>query len=211
MSWIVMNAGQGPLCINELGINLTGKQHFDLDMIGRANAERSNEVKLALQKGWLQTVRKDAYAEGNNVSSQAIAALQEATVKIAENVATKQDQFEQKIQAELQAQKQKTDQMLSKQDQILEEVRALFMENPVVVKTIKEALQNIKIERSEITEKRKELVETSHTKEEIEAQEKIFALKDKQLEKNYKDLGKTLSKKDTSIDESLDALDALGI
>lgn len=226
MSWIVMNAGEGPLIINELGINLTGKQHFDLDMIGRVNAERSNEVKLALQKGWLKQVRKDASAEGSAITPAALNDIKTSVAaSVSASVAAGQQSLEaelaktrleleaaKKRQAEMQAEMlQKHDQASVRQDLILAELQKLSQMQPAFVETVKKAMSNIKIEQATIAHQREEIKESGASPEEIKAQEKILALKDKKLEKNYQDIGKSLSKNASNVDEALDALDELGV
>ena len=46
---------------------------------------------------------------------------------------------------------------------------------------------------------------------EIKARSRILDLKDKKLEKNASDIGKSITKSADDIDDTLDALDALGL
>jgi hypothetical protein len=59
--WIVRNLLRGTLTLRGLGISIPAKGELDLDLaLGRERAERSNQVLVAFEEGYLQTVRKDA-------------------------------------------------------------------------------------------------------------------------------------------------------
>ncbi len=58
--WIVRNLLRGTLTLRGLGISIPAKGEIDLDAaLGRERAERSNQVLVAFEEGYLQTVRKD--------------------------------------------------------------------------------------------------------------------------------------------------------
>ena len=56
--WIVKNVLRGSIHIEDLKIKVPAKDYFDLDKIGRERAEQSSQLKLALEEGYLQNVKK---------------------------------------------------------------------------------------------------------------------------------------------------------
>lgn len=60
MPWIVRNLLRGTLTFRGLDISIPPKAEVDLDeRLGRKRAEASNQVIVAFEEGYLQTVRKD--------------------------------------------------------------------------------------------------------------------------------------------------------
>jgi hypothetical protein len=56
--WIVRNTLKGALYVEDLDIQIPAKEEFDLDVVGRETAERSNHLRVALAEGYLQTVKR---------------------------------------------------------------------------------------------------------------------------------------------------------
>ncbi|MBI2919618.1 MAG: hypothetical protein HYY18_00875 [Planctomycetes bacterium] len=56
--WIVKNVLRGSIAIEDLKVRIPAKDYFDLDKIGRERAEQSRQLKLALEEGYLQNVKK---------------------------------------------------------------------------------------------------------------------------------------------------------
>jgi hypothetical protein len=56
--WIVKNVLRGSIAIEDLRIKIPAKDYFDLDKVGRDRAEASKQLKLALEEGYLQNVKK---------------------------------------------------------------------------------------------------------------------------------------------------------
>ena len=62
--WTVRNRLRGTLTFRGLGISIPPKGEVDLDaLLGRERAESSNQIQVAFEEGYLQTIRKEA-AEG---------------------------------------------------------------------------------------------------------------------------------------------------
>src|SRR5437868_2438099 len=60
MPWIVRNLLRGTLTFRGLNVSIPPKAQLDLDeLLGRERAETSNQVLVAFEEGYLQTVRKD--------------------------------------------------------------------------------------------------------------------------------------------------------
>lgn len=73
MPWIVRNLLRGTLTFRGLDISIPPKGQLDLDeRLGRDRAETSNQVLVAFEEGYLQTVRKDdgTVREGPFTSAQ---------------------------------------------------------------------------------------------------------------------------------------------
>ncbi len=56
--WIVKNVLRGSIQIEDLKVKIPAKDYFDLDKIGREKVEQSRQLKLALEEGYLQNVKK---------------------------------------------------------------------------------------------------------------------------------------------------------
>ena len=217
MAWIVQSMSEGPLCITDVGITMTKGQLRDLDMIGRDNAERSNDIKVLILKSFLRTVRKDAAPStiaapdpkimeqlkaASEMASKANEALNAAN---ANNIA---------LQQQLVEQKQKAEEAVDLAKLVLEEVRAFAKTDPLGVRTIKEALENIKLEKVQVIQQisaAEAKVKENVSDRELKAHEQILKAKEKKLDKNFKDLGQTVSKSSESVDALLDTLDKEGI
>jgi hypothetical protein len=66
--WIVANQLKGVLRFPGFGIELRPEQEIDLDTFGRDRAEASVQVKLALDQGYLRTVRKTLMLDESEVN-----------------------------------------------------------------------------------------------------------------------------------------------
>jgi len=219
MSWIVQNMCEGPLCITDVGITMNGKgQLRDLDLIGRDNAERSNDIKVLLLKGFIRTVRKDAAPP--SVSMAPDPKLMEQLKTTAE-MATKANealiaasQQNTALQQQLDDQRKQNSETMDLARKILEEVRGFAKAEPLDVRVIKEALDNIKAEKLHVARQIAEVEEAKPkdiTDRELEAHEKILKVKEKKLEKNFQELGHTISKSAEDVDDVLGALEDEGI
>ena len=73
MPWIVRNLLRGTLTFRGLGLSIPPKGQIDLDtVLGRERAEGSNQVLVAFEEGYLQTVVKN---DGSVASTPAPAAM----------------------------------------------------------------------------------------------------------------------------------------
>jgi hypothetical protein len=219
MAWVIQSISDGPVIISDLNLVLHHGQSRDLDLVGRENAERSNDVKLLLLKGFIKEIRKDVAVlqSSGKVDTQAIVQMAQIVGEAAASAATQANadtvqKLHDKIDAQdqkMNVQSEKSDAVLEKAEAILAEVRNLVEKDPLGIRNLKKTLENIKIERAVIAEKREDLAESSTA--DVAAHDKILKLKDKKLEKNYQNLGKTVSKSSDDVDETLKAMDELGI
>jgi len=217
MAWIVQSMTEGPLCITDVGITMTKGQLRDLDLIGRDNAERSNDIKVLMLKGFLRTVRKDASPSASSADPKILEQLKEAAEMA--NKANKQleaaNANNEALHKELAEQKKKTEEAIDISKRVLKEVQAFAAEDPLGIRTIKKALENIQVEKVRVA---KEIADAGARKtpepvseRELKAHEQILKAKEKKLEKNYKELGNTVSKSAENIDDLVDAMDEEGI
>ncbi|MHC4829804.1 MAG: hypothetical protein ACYTFT_05535, partial [Planctomycetota bacterium] len=57
--WIVQNTLRGTLTLRGLGVSIAPRGEIDLDeTLGRRRAERSNQVIVAFEEGYMETIRK---------------------------------------------------------------------------------------------------------------------------------------------------------
>jgi DNA repair exonuclease SbcCD ATPase subunit len=213
---------EGPVILSDVGMTFTRGQIRDLDLIGRENAEKSNDIKLALMKGWVKELRKDPRSSSSGLDPKVVQDMQDATAKTnqvaakLEQVAADQKQAigkleesNKRLEEELKAQKEQNAAVLSNTERLMVKMQEMIDQDPLRMKAIKEALENIQVERADIASQRDALSGDSET--EIKASEKILQMRDKKLQKNYEGLGKTIIQTPDSIQDALDAMDTLGI
>ncbi len=66
--WIVANQLKGVLRFPGFDLELQPAQEADLDALGRERAEGSSQIKLALDSGYLRTVRKTLMLDESEVN-----------------------------------------------------------------------------------------------------------------------------------------------
>ena len=66
--WIVANQLKGVLKFPGLGIEVPPEKNVDLDTLGREKAEASGQLKLAIDQGYLKTVRKTVQLDETEVN-----------------------------------------------------------------------------------------------------------------------------------------------
>jgi DNA repair exonuclease SbcCD ATPase subunit len=229
MAWIIQSISQGPIIINDLGLMLTYNQTRDIDLVGRENSERSNDIKYFLAKGMIKTIRKDAFTPSGGIDPAVVQQLTqnsqdikqatenlgklEASVEQANQAAKLAQQAAGQIQQDMEAQKKQNQNILDMSQQVLDVVRKFAEDHPVEIRKMKDAIDNIKIERTVISEKKEALENSDMSEAEINTQEKILNLKDKRLEKNIKEIGKKIIKSEDSKDiaNAISELEDLGV
>src|SRR5690348_12157125 len=81
--WIVANQLKGVLKFPGLGIEVLPEKNVDLDTLGREKAEASGQLKLAMDQGYLKTVRKTVQldeAEVNRMIEERILSIRASLV-----------------------------------------------------------------------------------------------------------------------------------
>lgn len=214
MAWVIQSASEGPVLINDLGLTLHKNQMKDLDLLGRENAERSNDLKslLSMNPPKIRTIKKDPYTPPGGIDPQIVKELTETTIQAKAVIETQASTIKE-LRQEAEVAKEQTKVMMSKMEELMASVKQLADEHPKEIRTMRKAIENIQVERADIATKREEIKSSdSMTDEEIKMQDKILSMRDKKLEKNYKDLGKTITKtEDVSMDDTLEVMDQLGI
>jgi len=66
--WIVANQLKGVLKFPGLGIELAPDKNIDLDTLGREKAESSGQLKIAIDQGYLKTIRKTVQLDETEVN-----------------------------------------------------------------------------------------------------------------------------------------------
>lgn len=215
VAWIVQNTSNSIVCIDDLGIVLQRGQTRDLDLIGRDNAERSRNLKNAISGGLLTEVKKDVVSTaGSGVDQQMVDSMKKTTEQAVAAVTAAQDAV--KVQAEtIKNQNQvmaEQSAALKNTTDVLDKMRDLFEKFPEDLRAIRDAMTNIKTERTVIANKQAAPLTDGMSEAELKTQEKILKKRDAALEKNYQQLGETITKKvDADLGDALDAMDQLGI
>ena len=66
--WIVTNQLKGVIRFPGLDLEIPPAQQSDLDLLGRERAEASGQLRLALEQGYLRTVRKTLMLDESEVN-----------------------------------------------------------------------------------------------------------------------------------------------
>ena len=66
--WIVANQLQGVLKFPGLGLEVPPEKPIDLDTLGREKAEASAQLRLAMDLGYLKTIRKTVQLDEDEVN-----------------------------------------------------------------------------------------------------------------------------------------------
>jgi hypothetical protein len=211
---------EGPVILADLGLTFTKGQIRDLDLMGRENAEKSNDIRIALTKGWLAELNKDPspaarpdVAEGIRQAAERVAGDAERAMAAQRGVIEKLEDQNRKLAEQLERQAKnegRQAEILDKTTRILAEVKSFAERDPVLLRSLKETMENIVSERTSIREASEEAKSSGVSEKEIEAQERILKLRDQKLEKNFEQIGKTISKEADSVEDALSALDQLG-
>jgi hypothetical protein len=216
MGWIIKNKHAGPVEVRDLCLWFQGGQIRDLDIIGRENVERSNDLKILMNQHFLEQIRKDGHSSTSidpktvEQLNAAVAKVSEVSVKAAADQAAHAKQMGD-IQAENAGLKKSMAEQAELTNKVLSEVQEFAKKFPADIKTFSEAMRNIVAERQAISEKREELAEAGVSEAEIKVADRILSLKDKKLEKNLENLGKTVSGSAADVKGALDAMDELGL
>jgi len=224
MAWDIRSEHVGPVHLPDINILLMKRGDIrDLDLLGREHAERSNDVRIALVKGLIITLRKDPPENGrmDAASAKAMsdsAAAATAAVNAASQIVVTQGETISRLSEALTSQQQQNAQLISQNEKlmdkmqtILSEVQAFSEKYPVEIRTIKAAMENISFERETIAVQKEVLSKSEMSEAEMKTQERILSLKDKKLERNGENLGKSVSKSADHLKDIESAMDALGI
>lgn len=222
MAWLIQSQNDGPILVADIGLTFTAKQIKNVDLIGRQNAEKSTELKWLMEKGFLKQLRKDASED--MIDAKIVQKLNESinqanqTVQQAQQVVQEQQGKIANLETQNEVMKQQNDDLKkqnedlhTKMDKVLAEVKSFADKFPLDVRVIAEAMHNAKAQKDQIAQQREELAASGSSEKEIATQDKILAMKEKKLVKNMGDMGKTVSQSAKDFDESIDALDQLGL
>jgi hypothetical protein len=200
--WIVKNLLRGTLTFRGLGISISPKADYDLDQLGRQRAETSNQVLVAFEEGYLQTVFKDqaglpGVTAGGLTDQQLLDRL---------------DSFKQAVLSELRqalpaqvaaaARPGPNDGLDMKHE--LSELRQ------VIAADMKGMLQNLKVAKLKLKEeKERVLVDESLSEAEIRARLAFLDEKERELEKNFSEIGRKTRPSETATKSVVEKADLL--
>lgn len=214
MAWVIKNISQSVVIISDLNLIMHQNQSKDLDLIGREVAEKSSEVRQALAMGLIEEVKKDPHEKAGGIAQEVVAEIKQTANKAVEaaekaNAAIEKQEETIKAQEEtIKAYQEDQKETLS----VLEQMKAMLAQYPEETRAIKKAIEGIGKERVIIAEQRENLKTSPDMSEaEIDVQEKILKRRDERLEKNLDNMGESIRVEDADVQESMDALDELGL
>ena len=164
MPWIVRNLLRGTLTFRGLNLSIPPKGQLDLDvLLGRVRAETSNQVLVAFEEGYLQTVRKD-----DGVQLGELGGVTAGKVEAA--LAGQLDAFKTSLR---------------------EDMGALRVS---LAGDVRDMLENLKVQRSRLREEKERiLVDETLSDAEIRARLACLDEQERELEKNFSEIGRKRS------------------
>jgi hypothetical protein len=181
MAWIVKNLLRGTLTFKGAGISIAPKGEADLDeLLGRARAETSNQVIVAFEEGYLQTVRKDDHAAAARDPAAEAAALRAEAHRAVDD---RMERFRASLQEELSA------------------LRASLAGD------VRGMLDGLQLAKAKIREQKGRVLE-DHSLSDAEIRARLATLDEEEraLEKNFSELGRKRTKEGGGVAEKADLL-----
>ncbi|MFC1708388.1 hypothetical protein ACFL59_16470 [Planctomycetota bacterium] len=177
--WTVRNLLRGTLTFRGLGISIPPKGECDLDTLGRERAERSNQVLVAFEEGYIQTIAKDTVPGSPESKGIDQAALSESLQQF-------RDQIKEQLREELQAFR----------SSVVGDVRSVL-----------EGLKAAKLKLTD--EKRRVLVDDSLSPAEIRARLAVLEEQERELTKNFSSIGRKDAASSDGVQERADLLSSM--
>lgn len=217
--WIVKNSLRATLSLKGLGVSIAPGEEFDLDAIGRDQAEHSPQVVVAFEEGYLKNVHK-APREGAGTGSQPTLAPDQLKGLVTSADFEKfKAQFLDELKKQLPA-LQKLEQLdnLKKLDGIntastgavpnLKEELEGFRK--AIAGDVREVLNEVQAAKERIeAEKRKILADASLSEAEIRARLSFLDDKERELTKNFDTVGRRVEATDGDVQDKADLLSEL--
>jgi ElaB/YqjD/DUF883 family membrane-anchored ribosome-binding protein len=219
MPWIIQSASEGPVIVNDINATFKKGDVKDVDLCGgRENAERSNDLKMLIMKGFLKEIRKDPPNAAVVAHTVDVGKMMEPLTKhlgevhqTIQNTADASNDNMKRIEATQAEMRRELDdhkkEVMDMHKKILDEIRTFSEKHPLQTQTIIQAMKSIVVERGVIAEKIEAIRTSDETDIDIRAEERLLSIRDKKLEKNLKNLGKTMS--ESSVDDIEASLKAL--
>jgi hypothetical protein len=184
MPWIVRNLLRGTLTFRGIGLSIPPKGQIDLDsVLGRERAETSNQVLVAFEEGYLQTVTKD-----DPLARRAAAGLGGGEASLTgEQMERALDAFKLTLREDLG----------SLRASLAGDVRGI--------------LQELKVAKARLREEKERVLEDSSLSDaEIKARLACLDEQERELEKNFSEIGRKRSMATTgSVAEKADLLSSI--
>ena len=120
MAWVVQSTHGGPLEVRDINLMFGPNQIRDLDIVGRENAERSNDIKYLFTKGWLREIRKDAFTASSPQDMSGVQKIVEEASKASQDAKAATEALNDKLSQENKALRDKMSKMESSQKECAE-------------------------------------------------------------------------------------------
>lgn len=199
--WIVKNRLRATLSLRGLDVSIAAGEQFDLDTLGRERAERSNQVQVAFEEGYLENVFKASAAErqGGGAAGPALAAAAAAGVS-AEHFDARLEAFKQEVLSELRT--------LPRGAEDAEDHRAQFEELRAAISgDMKELVGELKLVRERFATVKGRIAEDPSLSEaEVKARLAFLDEQERQLLKNFETVGKRVEQEQGDVVNMADLL-----
>jgi hypothetical protein len=218
--WIVKNPLRATLSLRGLGVSIAAGDEFDLDAIGRDAAEKSPQVAVAIEEGYLKNVFKAPRDAAGGTGSQPVGLTPEQLrgLVTSEDFEKFKAQFLDELRKQLPA-LQKLEQLdaLKKLDTLsaqpagpinLKEELEGFRK--AIAGDVRQVVTDIQVAKEKIdAERRKILSDSSLSEAEIKARLSFLEEKERELTKNFETIGRTVEANDGDVMDKADLLSGL--
>ena len=179
--WIVKNLLRGTLTFKGMGISIPTKEEFDLDTLGREKAERSNQILVAFEEGYLQNVFKDPFPDtGTGTGGK----LDQAQIE------DQLQDFRQSLLDELRSTLPQLDSNPGEPVNLRGELAAL---RESIADDMRDLFKGLRTAKLKLQEQREQLlVDQSLSQEDVRARLAVLEEYERNLEKNFEKLGNQL-------------------
>jgi chromosome segregation ATPase len=171
--------------------------------------------------GLIEEVKKDPSNKADGLAPEIVEGMKQTAEKAVEAAEKANDAFTRQEEALV-----KQDETIKAQEaaikayqeeqkktrSVLEQMKDMLAQHPEEMRAVKAAINGISKERVVIAEQREGLkTNPDMTQAEIDVQEKILQRRDERLEKNMENMGESIKVEDADVQESMDALEELGL
>lgn len=214
--WIVKNELRATVTLRGLGVSIEAGEEFDLDAIGRETAEKSPQVLVALEEGYISNVYKEPSAPQAPPTAAAPAAEVPKNLLTTGEFQERLEQFKQQFLTELKSRLPALEK-LDKLD-LLESAPTGAIDLRLELDNVRKAIASdmrtvvgeVEAARGRIEEeKRRVLADASLSESEIRARVAFLEEKERELAKNFETVGRTVEATDGDVMDKADLLSNL--
>jgi hypothetical protein len=192
-----------------LGVSIAAGEEFDLDAIGRESAEKSPQVVVAFEEGYLSNVFKQPGVQGKGTAPSEPQKGLLTTDEFHERLESFKKQFLDELKGLHKLDKLDLLEAAPKGGSI--DMKAELAEmRKAITSDVRGVLSEMSVAKEKIeAEKRRILADANLSQSEIKARLAFLEEKERELEKNFETVGRTVERNDGDVMDKADLLSGL--